>query len=131
MQPMLRLLLPALVLLFLVGCGRSSPKPAAQEPAAPAKIEVQENAKPAAPATLAEQLNASAPSERPAEPPYERVVPGMATADIVALLGKPDDVRERGARATLHWRVGGKRDPVFIVWTREGVAHRMRFVDSW
>lgn len=129
---MLRRLLPALALIPLVACGRTTSAPApAPAAAAPAKLEVQEAAKPSAPETLAQRLARTTPAERPAEPAYDRVLPGMAVADIAALLGPPDDVRERGGRATLHWRVGDARDPVFIVWLREGVAERMRFADRW
>ncbi len=122
-------LLPALVIAsFVVGCGGRSANPPPTADAAPVKAEV---ATKTPPKTLAERLNEEAPGERPAEPAYDRVVPGMAATDIAKLIGRPDEVRERGGVATLHWRTGGPRDPVYIVWLREGVAARMRFSDRW
>jgi len=131
-MPAMRLL-PVLVLLPLVACGGGAraAKPAADAPAAPAKIEVQEAAKPQPATTLDERLAAVAPGERPSDPPYDRVLPGMPADEIAKLLGRPDAVRERGVEATAHWRTGGPRDPVYIVWLRDGVATRMRFADRW
>ena len=125
-----RCLVPALFILALVGCGgRKAAEPApAAAPSAPAKAEAGAKEQPK---TLAEQLAKEAPGNRPAEPAYDRVVPGMAAADIAKLIGRPDEVRERGRLTTLHWRTGGPRDPVYIVWLRDGVAQRMRFSDRW
>jgi hypothetical protein len=126
---MMRCLVPALVIVALVGCGgRKTAESAAPAPVAAAKAEtgVAEQ-----PKTLVERLAEEAPGERPAEPAYDRVVPGMAATDIAKLIGRPDEVRERGLLTTMHWRTGGPRDPVYIVWLREGVAQRMRFSDRW
>ena len=121
-------LLPLLAILFFaIGCGGRSANPPPTT-GTPAKTEV---APKEAPKTLAQQLDEVAPEGRPAEPAFDRVVPGMAATDIAKLIGRPDEVRERGHRATLHWRTGGPRDPVYIVWLRDGVAQRMRFSDRW
>lgn len=127
---MIRCLIPALAILALIGCGgRKAAEPAATP--APTQAAKAEIAPVEQPKTLAERLAEEAPGERPAEPAYERVVPGMAAADIAKLIGRPDEVRERGLLTTMHWRTGGPRDPVYIVWLREGVAQRMRFSDRW
>ncbi len=129
-----RSLLPALALLALLALaacgGRTKAQPTAPMPDSPAKPEPAAATSTRAP-TLADRLSAAAPGDRPAQPAYERVLPGMAADDIAKLLGRPDHVRERGENATLRWRTGGPHDPDFIVWLRQGVADRMRFADRW
>lgn len=126
---MIRRITIALTILALVACGGRSASTSAPTPA-PTGVKTQ-----VAPLvvakTLAERLADEAPGERPADPAYERVVPGMAASDIAKLIGRPDEIRERGRQATLHWRTGGPKDPVYVVWLREGVAERMRFRDRW
>ena len=126
---MIRRITIALTILALVACaGRSASTPVLIPAPTGVKTEV---APPVVAKTLAERLADEAPGERPADPAYERVVPGMAAADIAKLIGRPDEVRERGRHTTLHWRTGGAKDPVYVVWLREGVAERMRFRDRW